>query len=35
VAQIAFAVPAAHRFLVWADDLVYGEDLRKAPPPAW
>jgi reductive dehalogenase len=35
VAQIAFAVPAAHRFLVWADDLVYGKEFRKAPPPAW
>jgi reductive dehalogenase len=35
VAQIAFNVPFARRFLVWADDLVYGADFRPAPPPAW
>ena len=35
VAQIAFNVPAAHRFLVWADDVVYGEHFRAAPPPDW
>jgi reductive dehalogenase len=35
VAQIAFHVPAAHRLLVWADDAVYGEQFRPAPPPDW
>lgn len=35
VAQIAFNVPAVHRFLVWADDLVYGADFRPAPLPTW
>jgi reductive dehalogenase len=35
VAQIAFNVPAAHRFLVWADDRVYGERFRPAQPPDW
>jgi reductive dehalogenase len=35
VAQIAFHVPPARRFLVWADDLVYGARFRPAPPPAW
>jgi reductive dehalogenase len=33
--QIAFHVPAARRFLVWADDLIYGARFRPAPPPAW
>jgi reductive dehalogenase len=35
VAHVAFNVPATHRFLVWADDLVYGKCFRPAPPPAW
>lgn len=35
VAQIAFNFPAAHRLLVWADDRVYGERFRPAPPPDW
>ena len=35
VAQIAFNVPSARRFLVWADDLVYGARFHPAPPPAW
>jgi reductive dehalogenase len=35
VAQIAFNVPAAHRLLVWADDVVYGERFRPAQPPDW
>jgi reductive dehalogenase len=35
VAQVAFNVPFARRFLVWADDLVYGTGFRPAPPPAW
>lgn len=35
VAQIAFHVPAAHRFLVWADDLVYGERFEAASTPDW
>jgi epoxyqueuosine reductase QueG len=35
VAQVAFHVPAARRFLVWADDVVYGVRFRPAPPPAW
>ncbi len=35
VAQIAFHVPSARRFLIWADDLVYGARFRPAPPPAW
>jgi reductive dehalogenase len=35
VAQIAFNVPSAHRFLVWADDVVYGERFRPAQPPDW
>jgi reductive dehalogenase len=35
VAQIAFNVPAAHRFLVWADDLVYGRRFRPTALPTW
>jgi reductive dehalogenase len=35
VAQVAFNLPAAHRFLAWADDVVYGERFRPAQPPAW
>lgn len=35
VAWIAFNVPFARRFLVWADDLVYGVDFQPAPSPAW
>jgi reductive dehalogenase len=35
VAGIAFNVPAAHRLLVWGDDLVYGKRFRPAAPPAW
>jgi reductive dehalogenase len=35
VAQIAFNVPAAHRLLVWADDMVYGKQFRPAQPPGW
>jgi reductive dehalogenase len=35
VARIAFNVPFARRFLVWADDLIYGAEFRPAPPPAW
>jgi reductive dehalogenase len=35
VAPIAFNVPFARRFLVWADDLIYGAEFRPAPPPAW
>jgi len=33
VAQVAFHVPPARRFLVWADDLIYGARFRPAPPP--
>lgn len=33
--QIASHVPPARRFLIWADDLVYGARFRPAPPPAW
>jgi reductive dehalogenase len=35
VAHIAFNVPLAHRFLVWADDLIYGRRFRPARPPEW
>lgn len=35
VAQIAFNVPAAHRLLVRADDLVYGKHFDPAEPPDW
>jgi len=35
VAQIACRIPLARRFLVWADDLVYGARFRPASPPAW
>ncbi|MCP4542580.1 MAG: reductive dehalogenase [Chloroflexi bacterium] len=35
VARIAFNVPFARRFLVWADDLVYGAKFSPGPPPAW
>ena len=35
VAQIAFNVPQAHGFLVWADDVLYGERFRPAQPPDW
>ena len=35
VAQIALNLPAAHRLLVWADDLVYGKCFRRAEPPPW
>ncbi|MBC8449915.1 MAG: reductive dehalogenase [Chloroflexi bacterium] len=35
VAEIAVRLPAARRFLVWADDLVYGREFRPAPPPRW
>ncbi|HID89496.1 MAG TPA: reductive dehalogenase [Anaerolineae bacterium] len=35
VAQIAFHVPPLRRFLVWADDLVYGARFRPLPPPLW
>jgi reductive dehalogenase len=35
VGQVAFRVPAARRFLVWADDRVYGARFRQGEPPAW
>lgn len=35
VAQIAMHVPLARRFLVWADDRVYGARFHPLPPPAW
>lgn len=35
VAQIAFHVPAAHRFLVWADGLLYGKRFRMKTSPVW
>ena len=35
VAQTVFHLPQVHRFLVWADDLVYGKRFRPARPPAW
>ncbi len=35
MARIAFRVPPARRFLIWADDLVYGARFRPASPPAW
>jgi len=35
VARISTHVPSACRFLIWADDLVYGAHFRPAPPPAW
>jgi len=35
IAEVAFNVTAAHRFLVWADDLVYGKHFRPAPQPGW
>ena len=35
VGQIAFHVPFARRFLVWADDLVYGARFRPVAEPDW
>lgn len=35
VARIAFNVRTTHRFLVWADDLIYGGRFRPAQPPEW
>ena len=35
VAEIAVRVPAAWRFLIWADQVVYGREFRPAPPPRW
>jgi len=35
VARIAIGVPAARRFLVWADDVVYGARFRPAATPGW
>jgi reductive dehalogenase len=35
VAEIATRVPAARRFLVWADDLVYGAKFESRPIPGW
>lgn len=35
VAWTAFNVPFSRRFLVWADDLVYGADFRPVSSPAW
>jgi len=35
VAEIAIRVPAARRFLVWADDLVYGANFEPRPEPDW
>ena len=35
VPQISMRVPSARRFLIWADDLVYGRRFHPAPPPAW
>ncbi len=35
VAEIATRVPAARRFLVWADDLVYGAKFEPRPIPEW
>jgi len=35
VAQVAIHVPPLRRFLVWADDRVYGTRFRPLPPPPW
>jgi len=35
VAQIVFNVRSTHRFLAWADDLVYGDRFRPADPSKW
>lgn len=35
VAEIAVRLPAVRRFLVWADDMVYGREFLPAPPPRW
>ena len=35
VAEIATRIPAARRFLVWADALVYGANFEPRPVPAW
>jgi epoxyqueuosine reductase QueG len=35
VAEIATRIPAARRFLVWADDLVYGAKFEPRPIPEW
>jgi reductive dehalogenase len=35
VAEIVTRVPAARRFLVWADDLVYGANFEPRPEPEW
>ncbi|MBD3237469.1 MAG: 4Fe-4S dicluster domain-containing protein, partial [Candidatus Eisenbacteria bacterium] len=35
IAEIAIRVPWSRRFLVWADDLVYGRRHRRRATPAW
>jgi len=35
VSLVAVHVPAARRFLVWADDLVYGRRFRRVASPTW
>jgi reductive dehalogenase len=33
--QVSIHIPFARRFLIWADDVIYGVRFRAAPPPAW
>jgi len=35
VRRVSMHIPFARRFLVWADNLVYGARFRPAPPPVW
>jgi len=35
VSEVATRIPASRRFLVWADDRVYGRRFRSAAPPSW
>jgi reductive dehalogenase len=35
VAQLAFRVPSSRRFLIWADDRIYGARFRPTAPPTW
>jgi hypothetical protein len=35
VSEIAVRLPASRRFLVWADDRVYGRRFRSADLPSW
>jgi len=35
VAEIAVRIPAMRRFLIWADEMVYGRQFHPAPSPPW